>query len=150
MVFNFLKRVAGGAAREVKAEYGQNKDFLEAVCAATSLVGWADGDLDQSEKSKAIALITNHPTLGKLYNTNEIEAVANTMFSRGKDKSGRQLLARELDDLRGKPNGAQMAEDVFLLASDIAGADGNVGPEEEEVLKKLATRMGVDASKFEF
>ncbi len=149
-MFNILKRMAGGAAREVAAEYGQNKDFLEAVCAAASLVGWADGDLDQSEKTKAVSLITNHPVLGKLYKQDVIEQTANTMFSRGKDKSGRQLLARELDDLKGKPNGSQMAEDVYLLASDIAGADGKMDPTEEDVLKKLATRMGVDASKFEF
>lgn len=149
-MFKFLKKVAGGAAREVQAEYGQNKDFLEAVCAASSLVAWADGNLEQNEKTKVIALIQNHPSLGQLYKADQIEQVAQTMFSRGKDKSGRQLLARELDDLKGKPNASQMAEDVFLLASDIALADGTVQPEEEEVLKKLATRLGVDASKFEF
>lgn len=149
-MFNFLKRAVGGAAREVQAEYGQSKDFLEAVCAASALVGWADGELDQSEKTKTVAVITNHPALGKIYKVDVIEQTANTMFSRGKDKSGRQLLARELDDLKGKPNGIQMAEDVFLIASDIAAADGNVGPEEEEILKKLAARLGVDASKFEF
>lgn len=149
-MFNVLKRMAGGAAREVAAEYGQNKDFLEAVCAAASLVAWADGDLEQSEKTKVVALIQNHPTLGKLYKADAIEQVAATMFTRGKDKSGRQLLARELDDLKGKPNGTQMAEDVYLLASDIAMADGELEPQEEEVLKKLAQRLGVDASKFEF
>lgn len=149
-MFKMFKKALGGAAREVSAEYGQNKDFLEAVCAAASLVAWADGDLEQSEKTKVVSLIQSHPTLGTLYMADQIEQCAQTMFTRGKDKSGRQLLARELDDLKGKPNGQQMAEDVYLLAVDISMADGEVEPQEEEVLKKLATRMGVDASKFEF
>jgi tellurite resistance protein TerB len=150
MVWNVLKRAIGGATREVSAEYGQNKDFLEAVCAAASLVAWADGDLEQSEKTKVVSLIQSHPTLGTLYKADQIEQCAQTMFTRGKDKSGRQLLARELDDIKGKPNGSQMAEDVYLLATDIAMADGEMEPQEEETLKKLAQRMGVDASKFEF
>jgi tellurite resistance protein TerB len=149
-MFGILKKMVGGATREVAAEYGQNKDFLEAVCAAASLVAWADGELEQSEKTKVVALIANHQTLGKLYKQDIIEQTASTMFSRGKDKSGRQQLARELDDLKGKPNGSQMAEDVYLLASDIAMADGTLEDEEQVVLEKIANRLGVDPKKFDF
>jgi len=150
MVFGLLKKIAGGAAREVSAEYGQSRDFLEAVCAAAALVAWADGELEQSERTKVVNLIQNHPTLGKIYKQDVIEQTANTMFSRGKDSSGRQLLARELDDLKGKPNGTQMSEDVYLLALDIASADGDVAEQETVVLQKIATRLGVDVSKFDF
>lgn len=43
-----------------------------------------------------------------------------------------------------------MAEDAYLIALDIANADGDLEPAEEAVLKKLAARLGVDASKFDF
>ncbi|WP_286202112.1 TerB family tellurite resistance protein [Ochrobactrum sp. SFR4] len=43
-----------------------------------------------------------------------------------------------------------MAEDVYLIALDIANADGEVEPEEDAVLKKIAARLGVDTSKFDF
>ncbi|OCC05229.1 hypothetical protein BA190_10015 [Labrys sp. WJW] len=149
-MFASLKRAFKGATREVAAEYGQNKDFLEAVCAAAALVAAADGDIEDSERRKLVSLVQNHSTLSKLYQSNVIEQTAETMFKRAKEASGRQQLARELDDIKSLPNGAQMAEDVYLLAQDIANADGEVEPEEDVVLKKIASRLGVDTSKFDF
>ncbi|WAC26389.1 tellurite resistance TerB family protein [Ancylobacter sp. SL191] len=149
-MFGALKRAMGAGAREVKAEYGENKDFLEAVCAAAALVAAADGDIEESERRKVVSIVQNHPTLSKLYQSNIIEQTADTMFKRAKETSGRQLLARELDDIKSRPNGSQMAEDAYLIALDIANADGDLEPAEQEVLKKLAARLGVDASKFDF
>lgn len=149
-MFGMFKRAAAAATQEVKAEYGENKDFLEAVCAAAALVAAADGDIEESERRKVVALITNHASLGRLYQQSAIETTADTMFKRAKDSSGRQQLARELDDIKGRPNGGQMAEDVYLLALDIANADGEVEPQEEAVLKKIAGRLGVDPAKFDF
>lgn len=149
-MFGALKRAMGAGAREVKAEYGENKDFLEAVCAAAALVAAADGDIEESERRKVVSIVQNHPTLSKLYQSNVIEQTADTMFKRAKETSGRQLLARELDDIKSRPNGQQMAEDAYLIALDIANADGELEPAEEAVLKKLAARLGVDASKFDF
>lgn len=150
MVFGALKKAFGAGAKEIKAEYGENKDFLEAILAASALVAAADGEIEESERRKVISIVTNHATLSKLYQSNVIEATAETMFKRAKDASGRNQLARELDDIKSRPNAAQMAEDVYLVALDIANADGEVEPEEEAVLKKIAARLGIDTSKFEF
>jgi tellurite resistance protein len=149
-MFAMLKRAVGGAAKEVKAEYASNKDYLEAVCAAAALVANADGEIEDSEKFKITKLITNHPTLGKLYQQPMIEQTASEMFGRARDFAGRQQLARELDDIKGRPDGAQMAEDIYLVALDIANADGELEPQEDAVLKKIAARLGVDPGKFEF
>lgn len=145
-----LKRAFSAGGREVAASYSANKDYLEAVCAAAALVAAADGEIEDGEKFKLAKLITGHATLGKLYQQNVIEQTANEMFARAKDSSGRQQLARELDDIKGRENGAQMAEDVYLMAVDIANADGELEPAEVDVLKKIAGRLGVDPSKFEF
>ncbi|WP_342152298.1 tellurite resistance TerB family protein [Methylorubrum sp. SB2] len=145
-----FKRAFGAGAKEVQANYSENKDYLEAVCAAGALVANADGEIEDSERSKIVRTLTNHPTLGKMYQQTAIEQVAETMFKRAKDASGRQQLARELDDIKTRPNGSQMAEDVYLVALDIANADGELEPEEEAVLKKIAARLGVDTAKFEF
>ena len=149
-LFGGLKRALGGAAREVKKEYGESKDFLEAVCAGAALTAYADGTIDESEKRKVTNLIQNHSTLSQLYNTKQIDEVAEEMFRRAKDSSGRQQLVRELEDIKGRPNAAQMAEDVYLICVDVASADGNVDEKEEATLAKLANRLGVDPSKFEF
>ena len=149
-MFGVLKRAFSAGATEVKAEYGENKDFLEAVLAAVALVAAADGDIEESERRKAVSIVTNHQTLGKLYKQNDIETTAELMFKRAKDVSGRQQLARELDDIKSRPNGTSMAEDVYLIALDIANADGEVEPQEDVVLKKIAARLGVDPNKFDF
>ncbi len=149
-MFGLAKRVLKGASREVAADYSHNKDYLEAVCAAAALVANADGNISDQERTKTVSVLTNHPTLGKMYRQPDIEATADVMFKRAKDGSGRQLLARELDDIKGRPNGAQMAEDVYLVAQDVAAADGEIGDDEKIVLGKIASRLGVDVSKFDF
>jgi tellurite resistance protein TerB len=149
-MFGMFKKVIGAGAREVSANYSQNKDYLEAVCAASALVAMADGELEDSEKSKVISLLSSHATLGKMYDRATIEATADTMFKRSKDSSGRQSLARELDDIKGRADAMQMAEDVYLIAVDVSMADGQMEDEEKAVLVKIAARLGVDPSKFEF
>jgi len=149
-MFNLFKKIAKNTTQEIMASYGGNKDFLEAVCAACALVANADGNIEDSEKTKAISVVNNHPTLSQMYQQKDIETCLETMFKRAKDASGRQMLARELDDIKGAENGAKMSDDVYLMALDIAGADGNVGDDEKAVLAKIAKRLGVDTSKFEF
>lgn len=153
-MFGALKKAftAGfsGITRELNAAYGENTDFLEAVCAAAALVAMADGEIEATERAKIISLIQKHPSLGKLYNLDVIEKTAESMFRRASEASGRQALARELDDIKGRPDGAKMGEDVYLVALDVAGADGEIEPEEQAVLEKIARRIGVDPSKFEF
>lgn len=149
-MFGALKKAFGAGAREVKANYSENKDYLEAVCAASALVAFADGELEDGERSKVVSVLANHPVLGKMYDRNAIEATADTMFKRAKDASGRQSLARELDDIKGRADGAQMSEDVYLIAVDVSAADGEVEPEEKVALEKIAKRLGVDPAKFEF
>lgn len=149
-MFGAIRNAFKAGSKEIKAEYGENRDFLEAVCAASALVAAADGDIEDSERRKIVSTIQNHPALGKLYQSNLIEQTAETMLKRAKDASGRQLLARELDDIKSRPNGSQMAEDVYLVALDVANSDGEIEPQEDAVLKKIASRLGVDLSKFDF
>lgn len=149
-MFGALKKAFGAGAKEIQADYSQNRDYLEAVCAAAALVAMADGEIEDTERTKTVSVLTNHPTLGKMYQQNVIEQTADGMFKRAKDSSGRQQLARELDDIKGRPDAARMAEDVYLVAVDVSLADGEVEPQEADVLKKIANRLGVDPSRFEF
>lgn len=149
-MFGALKRAIGAGAREVQADYSQNRDYLEAVCAAAALVAFADGEVEDTERTKTVSVLTNHPALGKMYQQPVIEQTAEAMFKRARDASGRQLLARELDDIKGRPDAARMAEDIYLVALDVSLADGETEPQEADVLKKIAGRLGVDPAKFEF
>lgn len=149
-MFGSIKKAFKAGKTEINAAYSENRDFLEAVCAASALIAAADGDLEDSERQKAVRILTNHPVLGKLYKQNDIENCLESMFKRAKDNSGRLQLARELDDIKKRDTGAQMGEDVYLIASDVAGADGEVDDKEKEMLKKIAGRLGVDPARLEF
>lgn len=148
-MFGALKKAFKAGAKEVQADYSHNKDYLEAVCAAAALVANADGEIEDSERSKVERVLSSHPVLSKMYQPNIIAQTAETMFKRAKDASGRQALARELDDIKGRDDG-KMAEDVYLIALDVANADGELEPQEDAVLKKIAARLGVDPARFEF
>jgi tellurite resistance protein TerB len=149
-MFGALKKAFSAGSAEVKANYAQNRDYLEAVIAAAALVAYADGDLEESERQKVVQVIARHKTLSKFYKQNEIEQTVSEMFTRAKDKAGRNSLANELDDIKSRPDGVQMAKDVYLIACDISMADGTMEKEEELVLQKIAARLGVDPKGFEF
>lgn len=142
--FGGLKKALAAGSREVKAEYAQNKDFLEAACAVVALVSYADGDLEASERDKAKKVIGSHSQLSKLYKTDDIESTMETMFKRADSFSGRQQLLRELDDIKGR---GTMGEDCYLIGLDIAHADGELEEAEAKVLTTIAGRMDIDLKK---
>lgn len=150
-MFGTLKKAFGAAAtagsKELQARYSENKDFLEAVCAATALVAAADGDIEDSERGAIQRLIAGNEKLATIYKPHEITETAEKMLLLAKTQSGKQSLARQLDDIKGQ---SAMCEDAYLVALDIAYADGELEAAEEAVLKKIAVRMNVDTSKFEF
>lgn len=136
-----------GAVRANVNKYSGNKDFLEAVCAASALVAAADGEIADDEIVAAIDTVKNNPTLSGVYTTTEIETTLDAMLKRCKTMSGRAALMRELDDVALKDQ--DLRDDVYLAAADIASADGSIEPAEKTVLNKIAGRLGVNASKFE-
>jgi tellurite resistance protein TerB len=142
-IFDLFKKAKDAVNKNLNPEYSKNKDFLEALAASAALVAAADGDISADERTTAIGVMTGHASLSALYSLNDIKDVAEKMFQRTGTVSGRMQLNRELDDLNNKPGAQQMKEDAFYMALDIASADGNVSPQEEAVLKKLATKLGV-------
>lgn len=151
-IFGALKQAFVSGTKELNKEYGKTENFLNAVCASCALVAYADGTLEDSEKKKAIEVLTGHNQLSSLYQRAQIESALNNALSHAQTASGKQELARQLDSVLTLPNGPQMAEDVYLVAVDVASSNSNGKPGDDEtrVLGKLANRLHVDPSKFEF
>jgi tellurite resistance protein len=112
-------------------------------------VASSDGATSDEERQKAIRVISNHKDLSSLYKPDEIEKTLDRMLKLAKDFSGKQQLARELDDIKGRSNGA-MCDDAYAMAVDIAMADGSISESEQKVLNTIAKRLNVDTAKFEF
>lgn len=147
-----LKTAFASGAKEINKEYGKSEDFLNAVCASCALVAYADGVLEDAEKKKIIEVLTGHTQLASLYQRPQIENAINNGLSHATTASGKQELARQLDKVLGLPNGTEMSDDVYLVAVDVASSNSHhsVGEDEQKVLDKLAARLHVDPSKFEF
>ncbi|MDB5608124.1 MAG: terB [Bradyrhizobium sp.] len=147
-----LKGAFTSGVKELNKEYGKTDNFLNAVCASCALIAFADGTCEESEKKKAIEVLTGHTQLSSIYQRAQIEGALNSALSHAQTASGKQELARQLDSVLSLPNGTQMAEDVYLVALDVASSNSNhkVGEDEQRVLDKLANRLHVDPSKFEF
>jgi tellurite resistance protein len=144
-----LKKVAGAAfsagSSEVKAKYQGNKDYLEAVCAAAALIAAADGDIEDAEVKSTIELIKNNDTLSAIYQPRDIEDTMARMLAKAKGMAGRIALKRELQDIRGD---ATKAEDVFAMACDVSMSDGEMEPQEVEMLKSIAQVLGLDPKRY--
>jgi tellurite resistance protein len=145
-LFDVFKKVKDAANQNLNPEYGKNKDFLEAACALSASVAYADGNCSDVERDAVVNILTNHPQLGKLYTRDDIKRTADTMFGRATTFTGRLALSREIDDIRGKSQ--SMAQDVYAVGLDVAMADGELADSEEKVLHAFASKLGVDVSAF--
>lgn len=151
-LFDALKSAFTSGVKELNKEYGKTNDFLKGVTASCALVIYADGTAEESEKKKAMDVLTGHTQLSSLYPRAAIESALSSALSHAQTASGKQELARQLDAILVLQNGHQMAEDVYLVAVDCASANSRneVGDQEQVVLDKLAKRLNVDPKKFEF
>lgn len=145
MVFGLGKRLLGAVTREVQADYTGNKDFLEAVCAASAFVAASEGGVDDQERRAATDNICANKTIGKCYPRGTVEDTFRKMVERTTSRSGRQELLRELDDMANQPQ--QLRDDVYCIALDVADA-GGISDAEQSRLETIAQRLRVDADKF--
>jgi len=144
-----LKKAFTSAVNELNANYSKDDDFLKAVCASCALIANADGNIEDSERKAAIDVLTGHEQFSKLYTTAQVSAMLNHSLDQSKTTTGKQELSRALMRVLEKPDSVQMAEDVYAVAKDVASV-GDIGPEEEVVLGKIAKLLRVDTSKFLF
>lgn len=128
-------------------KYSGNKDFLEAVCAASALIAAADGEVEDSEVAQIIKSITANPKLSGSFDARQIETTAETMIRRAQSgRAARLGLYAEIGDIS---KDIEMAETVVGIAYDIAEADGEIEPQEKLVIEKIAQQLKVDLKKFD-
>lgn len=140
-----FKKFLSGSANRLQGR----TDLLEAICASASLIAAADGKIEDAEVAQALTVITNNQTLSASFDARAIEGCMDKMLARAKGGfSGRAGLMKEIDDVGGK-GVAEDCEVVFLVALDVAYADGSVGPEEQKMIDKLSSALKVDAKKFQ-
>lgn len=140
----------GAAFKEMNANQQENVDFLEAAAAGVAIIATIDGNADSAERNKAISVITKNKTLGPLFNQQQVEAMVSQSIDKASDGAGRNDLVEELKDLKNHEKGAAYGKAVYLMAKDVAGADGSIGEREQKALTSLAGILGVNEQDFAF
>lgn len=145
-----LGAAASAAMKEMNANQQSNLDFLEAAAAGAALVATVDGNADSAERNKAISVITKNKTIGPIFTPQQVEAIVNGSIDKASDSAGKNELVEELKDLKNHEQGANYAKQVYLIAKDVAGADGSIGEREQKALDILAGILGVNPQDFAF
>lgn len=138
----FGKKLDGAAKR-----IGGQTDILEACCSSAALLAAADGNISDEEVASAIQTVKNNETLSNAFDARTIETTMDKMLARAKGGfSGRNGLMKEINDIAQKD--FEVCETVYLIALDVAHADGEVGEKEQQVLNKIASALKIDPNKY--
>jgi len=141
MVMGLFKKFQGDITNRMSGK----TDLLEAVAAGAMLVAYADNNADDGEIATAIAAVKANKALSAAFSQSIIERTMDTMYDRAKGgRSGRAGLYKEIEDVAGKPDDAEV---VMYAILDVADNDG-ISPEEKAVLSRIATSLRMDLNKF--
>lgn len=121
-----------------------NKDFAEAAVGAAILIAAADGTIEESELTSLSAIISSMDQFANFQGqiNQMVEKFANKI--RVSPLLGKNEIMREVRDCKGS---VQEIEDILAIAVTVAGADGEFEQAEIDVLKKLASELGLPMSK---
>ena len=135
------ERLAGGANR-----LQGRTDILEAVTAAAALVAIADGEIEDSEVEATVKAVKANEALNTAFDSRQIEGAIQRMLDRAQGgRVGQMGLYKEIRDVAGSTEDAEL---VYLTALDIAEADGEVEPQEQTVLAKIAKELGINQASY--
>ena len=140
-MFGFMKKLTGaGEALKEKSIKAENKDLMEAMVGAATLIAYADGELEDEEIAAIDGIISNSKALQAFGNepSAEFDRLCKVMDSGY--RMGRLGAMKEISDCKNNKEDAEM---VLVMAIEVAFADGEMEPEEEKELNAIAQKLGL-------
>lgn len=143
MFGKWKEKLSGGASKITG-----KTDLLEGIAAMAALVSAADGEIEDSEVGAILDALQNHSTMSAAFKAPEIEAALNKQLARAKGgMAGKLSLKREIAEMKDK-NPTDELEMAFVIAIDIALADGEIEPAEKAVLDGLGKSIGFSLASY--
>lgn len=143
-MFGKLKERMTGGAQKISGK----TDLLEGIAAMTALVSAADGEIEDSEVEAILGSLSTHQSLLTAFSSQQIEAALDKQLKRAKGgMAGKLALKREIAEMKNK-NAADELEMAFVIAIDVAMADGEMEPAEKRVLEDLGKSLGFSLSSY--
>ena len=134
------------SALETEVAKFKNKDVLDALVAASTIVAAADGVIDASEKAKMVGVLKNSP----LTSAYPVDQVIKS-FTGHADRFdfdvdvGRSEALRVIGKFRSNPDVARM---IVRSAVVIGKADGNFDASEKRAVEMIARELGINPAEF--
>ncbi|CAJ1317695.1 tellurite resistance TerB family protein [Paenibacillus sp. PK4536] len=124
----------------------KNKDFLEAIVAGCALVAAADGNISADEKQKMAGYIGRNEQL-KVFDMSLVIARFNHYVENFEFDAiiGKQEALKAISKFKSKPEEGRL---LIGVCSAIGSADGDFDPQEQAVVREIATVLGLNASEF--
>lgn len=142
-MFGIFKKKA--AAAKVTLHKVENRDLMEAIVAGAVLVAFADGDCSSDELEKLQGIIESNDNLKHF--GSEIGATIDkysSMYESGA-RLAKVKLMKELKDVQGDES---QKEEAFIIAIEIADADGEIDDAEMAVLKEIGKAFGLNPDNY--
>ncbi len=132
-----------GAKRAVKKL--ENRDLMQAIVGGCLLVAAADGEISKNEAAQIDIQIRANKNLEHF--GQEITATVNlfTEQLQAGFRLGRMNIMREIADIKNNPLDA---EEVFVNMITVAEGDGNISPDEMQVLADIGNQLGLRLKDF--
>lgn len=142
-MFGMFKKKA--AAAKVAVHKVENRDLMEAIVAGAILVAYSDGDCSGDEMLKLQGIIESNDNLKHF--GSEIGATIDkysSMYESGK-RLAKMKLMKELQDVNADE---EQKLEAFIIAIEIADADGDIDDAELSVLKEIGKTLGLNPDNY--
>lgn len=142
-MFGLFKKKA--AAAKVTLHKVENRDLMEAIVAGAVLVAFADGDCSSDELEKLQGIIESNDNLAHF--GSEI-GVTIDKYSAMYESGARLAKVKLMKELKDVAADEAQKEEAFIIAIEIADADGDIDEDELKVLKDIGKALGLNADNY--
>lgn len=149
MPLDWIKNTLAQGRSKLTEEVGRfkNKETLDAIVAASTMMGFADGTVTSEEKAKMVGVLQASDEL-KVFKTDEVIAIFQNLSGKYDfDKAvGEMECLKLIGRVKGKPEAASLVVRVSMI---IANADGNFDANERAVAIRIVREVGLDPAQFD-
>ncbi|KAB0285445.1 tellurite resistance protein [Vibrio fortis] len=142
-MFGIFKKKAKAA--QVQLHKVENRDLMEAIVASSVLVAFADGDCSAEELETLDAIIASNDNLSHF--GSEIGKTIDK-YSAMYEAGARLAKVKLMKEIRDVDGDETQKEEAFVIAIEIADADGEIDDAELKILKEIGKALGLNPESY--
>lgn len=142
-MFGIFKKKA--AAAKITLHKVENRDLMEAIVAGAVLVAFADGDCSSDELEKLQGIIESNDNLAHF--GSEIGTTIDK-YSSMYESGARLAKVKLMKELKDVSADEQQKEEAFIIAIEIADADGEIDEDEMKVIRDIGKAYGLNPDNY--